>query len=323
MSSTLEKARAFQAMHLGPRLLVIANAWDAASARVFEEAGIRAIGTGSAGIAFSHGYPDDEFIPREVILAATGEIVRSVEVPVTADILNGLGDAVEAAVATVREVIALGAVGVNIEDGSEVGGAHLVDVERQVEKLRAVCDAARDAGVPIVVNARTDAYWLKLGDETERLRTSIDRANRYREAGASCLFVPAAHDRETIRTLVREIDGPLNILTVPGCPSVAELQDLGVRRVSEGSGPMRATMMLTRRIAEELLQTGTYTRFHAEAFPYPEANRLFGPRSSVMARRQQAAAASAAAAAAQNTLAKPSDSVSAPPAMPPITPEAP
>ncbi len=277
---TVAKARDFQAMHLGPLLLVIANAWDAASARIFEQAGVRAVGTGSAGIAFSHGYPDDEFIPRDVILAATREIVGSVEVPVSADILNGLGASVDAVVATVREVIALGAVGVNIEDGSEVGGAHLVDVERQVETIRAVCAAARDAGVPIVVNARTDAYWLKLGDEAERLRTSIARANRYREAGASCLFVPAASDRETIRTLVREIDGPLNILTVPGCPPIQELEDLGVRRVSEGSGPMRATMMLTRRIAEELLQSGTYTRFHAEAVPYAEANRLFGPRSS-------------------------------------------
>jgi 2-methylisocitrate lyase-like PEP mutase family enzyme len=272
---TAAKARAFQAMHLGPELLVIANAWDAASARVFEEAGMSAIGTGSAGVAFSHGYPDNEFIPREVILAATREIVRSVAVPVTADILNGLGDSPEAVAATVREVIAMGAVGVNIEDGSEAGGAHLVDVERQVETIRAACDAARDAGVPIVVNARTDAYWLKLGDDAERLRTSIARANRYREAGASCLFVPAASDRETIRTLVREIDGPLNILTVPGCPPLQELQELGVRRVSEGSGPMRATMMLTRRIAEELLQSGTYTRFHADAVPYAEANRLF------------------------------------------------
>jgi 2-methylisocitrate lyase-like PEP mutase family enzyme len=272
---TAAKARAFQAMHLGPELLVIANAWDAASARVFEEAGMSAIGTGSAGVAFSHGYPDNEFIPREVILAATREIVRSVAVPVTADILNGLGDSPEAVAATVREVIAMGAVGVNIEDGSEAGGAHLVDVERQVETIRAACDAARDAGVPIVVNARTDAYWLKLGDDAERLRTSIARANRYREAGASCLFVPAASDRETIRTLVREIDGPLNILTVPGCPPLQELQELGVRRLSEGSGPMRATMMLTRRIAEELLQSGTYTRFHADAVPYAEANRLF------------------------------------------------
>jgi len=129
--------------------------------------------------------------------------------------------------------------------------------------------------VPIVVNARTDSFWLKVGDEKERLRVSIERANRYREAGAHCLFVPSATDKATIATLVREIHGPVNILTVPGCPPIPELQQLGVRRVSEGSGPMRATMMLARRIAEELLQKGTYTRFHSDAIPYPEANRLF------------------------------------------------
>ena len=272
---SIAKAQAFQQMHLGPEILVIANAWDAASARVFEVAGVRAVGTGSAGIAFSHGYADSEFIPREVILTATREIVRSVDVPVTADILNGLGDSIDAAVATVKEVIAIGAAGINLEDSSEVGGPHLVDIALQAEKIRAVCHAVRTSGVPIVVNARTDSYWLKLGDEKERLRVSIERANRYREAGADCLFVPSAADSATIKTLAHEIQGPLNILTVPGCPPIAELQELGVRRVSEGSGPMRAAMMLTRRIAEELLQKGTYTRFHSDAIPYPEANRLF------------------------------------------------
>ena len=268
------KARIFQQLHRGPEVLVIANAWDAASARVFEQAGMRAVGTGSAGIAFSHGYPDNERIPRAIILAATHEIVNAVHVPVTADILTGLGTTVEGVVATVREVIALGAVGINIEDGTDEG-PRLFDVAEQVEKIRAVCAAVKASGVPIVVNARTDSFWLKLGDEKERLRVSIERANRYREAGADCLFVPSAGDRNTIKALVQEIDGPVNILTVLGCPPIPELQQLGVRRVSQGSGPMRASMMLTRRIAEELLKSGTYTRFHTDAIPYPEANRLF------------------------------------------------
>ena len=272
----IAKARLFQQMHLGPEVLVIANAWDAASARVFEDAGVRAVGTGSAGIAFSHGYPDNEFIPRMVLIAATAEIARSVHVPVTADILNGFGEAVEDAVAAAKEVIALGAVGVNLEDATEVNGPRLIDIELAVEKVRAVCAAARDSGVPIVVNARTDSYWLDLGDDKQKLRESIERGNRFREAGAHCIFVPSAVNRETIRTLAAEIDAPLNILTVGGCPPIAELQTLGVRRVSEGSGPMRATMMLTRQIARELLQSGTYTRFHGNAaVPYREANRLF------------------------------------------------
>jgi 2-methylisocitrate lyase-like PEP mutase family enzyme len=194
-TASAAKARLFRQMHLGPEILVIANAWDAGSARVFEAAGIRAIGTGSAGVAFSHGHADDERIPRDVMLRAIAEMVAAVDVPVTADILAGMGDTVDAVVATVKEVIALGAAGVNIEDGTEVGGAHLIDIEYQTEKIRAVCAAVEASGVPIVVNARTDAYWLKLGDENERLRTSIERANRYRDAGAHCLFVPGTADR--------------------------------------------------------------------------------------------------------------------------------
>ena len=152
------------------------------------------------------------------MLRAIGEMVRAVDVPVTADILSGLGDTPEAVAATVREVIALGASGVNIEDGSDIGGAHLVDVEPHCDKIRAACEAARRAGVDIVVNARTDSYWLKLGDDAERLEVSVERANRYRAAGAHCLFVPGAPRRQLIATLVKEIAGPLNILAVPGCP---------------------------------------------------------------------------------------------------------
>ena len=280
MMDNATKAALFQRLHLGPEALVIANAWDAASARVFEQAGIRAVGTGSAGVAFSHGYRDDEFIPREVMLRAIGEMVRAVDVPVTADILSGLGDTPDAVAATIREVIALGASGVNIEDGSDIGGAHLVDVELHCDKIRAACESARHAGVEIVVNARTDSYWLKLGDDAERLRTSIARANRYRADGAHCLFVPVAARPELIATLVKEIDGPLNILAVPGCPKVAELQALGVRRLSVGSGPMRAAMMLTRRIARDLIDSGSYARFHDDAIPYQEANALFDARGT-------------------------------------------
>jgi len=271
---TLAKARRFQELHRGPKILVVVNSWDAASARVFEDAGAQAVGTGSAGIAFSHGYPDNERIPRDVIIDATREIVNAVDVPVTADILTGLGNTIDEVVATVKEVIAMGAVGINVEDGTDEG-PRLFELDRQVEKIAAIAKAVRASGIPIVVNARTDSYWLKIGDPTAQLRASIERANRYREAGADCLFVPAVTDKVAIKTLVQEIQGPINILTVPGCPTAPELEQLGVRRISEGSGPMRATMGLARRIAQELLSTGTYKSFHEGAIPYPEANKLF------------------------------------------------
>jgi len=281
-----QRAEAFQGMHRGPGILVIANAWDAASARMFESAGVKAIGTSSAGVAFAHGYADDASLPRDVLLQATAEIVLAVQVPVTADILGGLGDTPQAVADTVRKVISLGALGVNIEDGVDAMNGrqpHLRDLEQQADIIRAAVEAARQAGVNIVVNARTDSHWLKLGDEAEQLRASVARAQRYVEAGASGVFVPSVVRRETIATLVAEIGVPLNILASPGCPSVAELQALGVRRVSLGSGPMRAAMMLTRRIAQDLLGTGTYARIHDDAVPYAQANAMFEQQSVALA----------------------------------------
>ena len=273
--ASASKARLFRQLHQGPRILVIGNAWDAASARVFEHAGFLAVGTTSAGIANSNGYPDGEFMPRDAMLAVVASIVASVAIPVTADMVAGYGDGVDDLVATARAVISVGAVGMNLEDGSDSGTPHLIDAALQAERIRAVRATVDAMDVPAVINARTDSFWLKQGDDAERLRASISRANRYREAGADCLFVPGVIDKAAIRTLTREIDGPVNILATAGCPSVYELEDLGVRRVSVGSGPMRASMMLTQHIARELLDTGTYTRFHSDALPYPEANRLF------------------------------------------------
>ncbi len=268
------KALLFQQMHRGPGILVIANAWDAASARMFEDAGVPAIGTSSAGVAFSHGHRDDTLIPRGVLLTATAEMAAAVRVPVTADILNGLGATPDEVAATVRDVIALGAVGVNIEDGTDSGT--LADIGLQVEKIAAAAESARQAGVDIVINARTDASWLRLGDPASCLRTSIERARRYRQAGAHCLFVPGVVDAPSITTLVAAIDGPLNILAGAGCPNVAALQALGVRRLSLGSGPMRAAMLLTRRIARDLLDHGSTLLCQEQALPYAEANALFG-----------------------------------------------
>lgn len=270
-----DKAVLLQKLHQGPEILVIANAWDAASARVFELAGFRAIATTSAGVAASYGYPDGERISRAEMLEAIGRIARQVEVPVSADIEMGYGDSVAEVVDTVRAVIAAGAVGINLEDATGFAASGLVDLNLQVAKLRAIREAADATGVPIVVNARTDTYWLKIGAEADRFAETVRRLKAYREAGADCLFVPGLTGAETIKQLAAEIKAPLNILALPGCPSAPELQRLGVARVSVGSGPMRAIMAATRRIAGELLQHGTYESFMKDAIPYDEVNRMF------------------------------------------------
>jgi 2-methylisocitrate lyase-like PEP mutase family enzyme len=269
------QAEAFLALHRGPRILLLGSVWDVASAVVFERAGFAALGTSSAGVAYAHGYPDDEGMPREAMIEAVRAIAARVAIPVSADMLTGYGDTPEAVAETCRLVLDAGAIGVNIEDSAAGGEKALADLPLQCEKLRAVRAMAQAYGVPLVVNARTDSYWLKLADTATSLRESIARANRYREAGADCLFVPGALDPATIGTLVREIDGPVNILAMPGCPPVAELEQLGVRRVSEGSGPARAALKTAQKIAGELLERGTYASYHDSAVSYPDANRLF------------------------------------------------
>lgn len=269
------RAEAFLALHRGSRILVLGSVWDVASAVVFERAGFAALGTSSAGIAYVHGRPDDEGLPRAAMLEAVRAIAARVNIPVSADMLTGYGDTPEAVVETCRLMLDGGAIGVNLEDSAPDGTKALAERTLQCEKIRAVRAMADGYGVPLVVNARTDSYWLKLGDEPGRLRTSIERANAYREAGADCVFVPGALDATTIRTLVREIAGPVNILAMPGCPPVAELEQLGVRRVSEGSGPARAALKTAQAIAHELLERGTYSAYHDSAVSYSDANKLF------------------------------------------------
>jgi 2-methylisocitrate lyase-like PEP mutase family enzyme len=275
--SQRERAARFLALHRGPGILLLCNVWDAASARIVEEAGFPAVATTSAGIANSLGFPDGEAVPFPDVVAAVRRIVAAVRVPVSADIEAGFGQTPEETAESCRAIVEAGAVGVNLEDGTR-GRDRLAPVSLQCEKIRAAKEAAADAGGGLVVNARTDAYLLAIGDLSTRFDETVRRSNAFRAAGADCLFVPGVADEETIGRLVRAIDGPVNILAGPGSSPVASLARLGVARVSLGSGPMRATLGFLRRIARELLESGTYTAIGSDAIPYAEANGLFTRR---------------------------------------------
>lgn len=272
-SDLAAKAAIFLKMHQGPKILVLPNAWDAASARIFEEAGFEALGTTSAGIAASLGYPDGEAASRAEMLDVVRRIVRAVAIPVTADVEGGYGPSVEDAEATARGVLEAGAAGLNFEDKH---GAGLLDTDLQAERIRAIRRVSEAAGVPLVINARTDVYLLPVGPADNWFGETVRRANLYREAGADCLFVPGVRDAGTIGKLTRAIRGPVNILALAGVPPAAELERLGVARVSSGSGPMRAAMSLTRRVAEELKGSGTYTTITEGVITHQQVNRLMG-----------------------------------------------
>lgn len=269
------RAQTFRERHLdqadGP--LVLPNSWDVASTLIYESMGFDAVGTSSAGLAATWGVPDGEHIDRREMMNVVERIAGSVRIPVSADIEAGYGDTPESVAETVQATIDAGAVGMNLEDGIDEGDGPLVDTERHCDKLRAARQVAEDADVPLVINGRTDVFWRAVGDDEDRTERAVERANAYYEAGSDCLFVPGVSDPDVIGTLVDELDGPLNVLGGPGAPTLPELAELGVARVSVGSGPMRATLGHLRRIGEELREEGTYHRME-DAIPYGELNEL-------------------------------------------------
>jgi 2-methylisocitrate lyase-like PEP mutase family enzyme len=270
-----EKAEAFRKLHAGPGIFVLPNAWDVASARLIEEAGFPAIATSSAGVAWAHGYADGERISRGEMLALVHRIAVRVRAPVTADMEAGYGPTPESAAETARGVIAAGAVGLNLEDGTNEGT--LVEVALQVERIRAAREAGAQAGVALVVNGRTDAFEVKGWSPADRLATAVRRANAYRAAGADCVFVPHVSDPATIALLAREIEGPLNVIAGPPAPPIAELERLGVRRASLGPRIVQATLGLIRRIAAELRDRGTYEAMADLVVPFAEVQKLIAP----------------------------------------------
>jgi len=275
-----DKADRFRKLHAGPRILALPNAWDVASARILEEAGYPAIATSSAGVAFALGYPDGQRISRDEMLEAVARIARAVRVPVTADMESGYGTTVKDMVETAKAVIAAGAVGMNLEDVTGDEESSQVDTVQQVEKIRAIREAASSQGVPLVLNARTDIYLMPIGEAATRFERTVERLRAYRKAGADCVFAPGVSNRDTIAELVKAIGAPLNILISSGCPSLAELEKIGVARVSAGSAVMRATLGLVRRIGKELVEKGTYDSLFDGAVPFAELNRMMGRQSS-------------------------------------------
>lgn len=267
------KAEVFRALHRGPKILLLPNAWDVASARIFEEAGFPALATTSAGIAFALGYPDGQRITREEMLLVVARIASSVRVPVTADVEAAYGATAEAAELTAAGVVQAGAVGMNLEDRSDDPEHPLVDLSLQLEKIKAVRATGEAIGVPIVLNARTDVYLGAIGPPEKRYDEALLRAVAYRDAGADCIFIPGVKEPQIISRFVRDLKFPVNILAVPGAPPVPDLQKLGVARVTVGSGPMRAAMGLLRNMAQELRAAGTYHTMES-AIPHAEMNRI-------------------------------------------------
>lgn len=269
-----QQAELFRSKHHGPRLLLLPNAWDAMSARVFVAAGFDAIATTSGGVAWSLGYADGEQAPWHEVVAATARIVRVAGVPVTADIEAGYGETPDAVMHSVSEIIKAGAAGVNLEDGALRGPAPIRSLADAADRVRAAREAAKAAGVPIVINARTDLYLRNIGEEASRFDETIERGRAYLAAGADCVYPITLRDPATIGRLVKALAAPINVNVRAGSPSVAELEALGVARASTASQVALMVVSVTRQIADDLRATGRFDKL-APAVTQADAQRLF------------------------------------------------
>jgi 2-methylisocitrate lyase-like PEP mutase family enzyme len=270
-----EKAELFLKFHQDKEILVLLNSWDIGSSKLIEASGYKAIATTSMGIAASLGYPDCQVIQLSEMIEAMTGIVNGVQVPVTVDIEAGYGNDLHEILNSVKKIIATGIVGINIEDSIDLNPI-LIDETEFCERISAIRALSDSLGFHLVINARTDSFYTSSGTPREKLSESIKRGNKYREAGADCIFVQPVWEKETISTLVKEINAPINILANPVMggglpPSVRELQDLGVARLSLGSSLMKATLALMKKIADELSEQGTYNILLDALTPLPEA----------------------------------------------------
>ena len=264
------KAAAFGALHTGGEILILPNAWDAASAAVMADAGAKAVATSSAAVAWSHGYPDGDTLPLNLLLATVSAVARAAgDTPVTADIEGGYTDDLAELAETIKAVIGAGAVGINLEDGTRSPDLHA----RKIEAARKAADAA---GVPLFINARTDVYLKGLAEGHAAYMETVARAERYRAAGASGVFVPGPSEPDLIGRLAEAIKLPLNIMLLPSLSKAAQLQALGVRRVSSATAPFRMAYAGVANATAAFLQDGDPAAYAVDATRLGNLNKRFG-----------------------------------------------
>jgi 2-methylisocitrate lyase-like PEP mutase family enzyme len=277
MRSQADKAQDFRGLHHGKRMLILPNAWDVPSARVFENAGFPAVATSSAGLMVSLGYPDGEVMGRDEYVSAVRRIARVLLVPLSVDIVAGFGKTTKEVLTTVKAILKAGGIGINIEDFDHAT-KKLYPIERQVENVIGIRKLGDAVGIPLVINARTDALRFGTGDEEAKFAEAVRRAIAYRDVGADCVYPMGLTEAVSIRRFVKELDFPINVMVRKGLPPVSELENLGVARVSFGPSASYASMGLLKRAATEVLEKGTYGTLVDGAIGFDELNSLAMPR---------------------------------------------
>ncbi len=276
MPDQQKKFMNFKALHARDGAFVIPNPWDAGSARLLTSLGFEALATTSAGYAFSVGKRDSfSALSRDEILRNAAQIVAATDLPVSADLEDGFGPAPEACAGTVRMACDIGLVGGSIEDATGNPDAPIHDLSLAAERVRAAAEAVRDR--PFLLTARAENHLWGRSD----LRDTIRRLQAFSEAGADVLYAPGLPDLQAIRTVCRETDRPVNVvmgLSGPTC-TVAELAEMGVRRISVGGSFARAAFGALMRAAEEVRDKGTFG-YAKSAIPDAAISRLMAQAHS-------------------------------------------
>lgn len=261
-------AQTFRSLHHQSSVLRLPNAWDAGSARLFESLGATAIATTSAGVAWAQGYADGRVFPVDIAVSVAASIARLIKVPLSVDMENGYSDDPQTVAENVKRVLDIGAVGINIEDGSDAP-------ELLVRKIEAIKNMAARNGLDVFINARTDVYLASLVPEHARVEETLKRGQKYREAGADGLFAAALVDVEQIQAVVAGIDLPINLLARQGLPAAEALAQLGVRRLSAGSTITQTLWGQAEQMARGFLQEGRSEAVTEGSLTYPQIQALF------------------------------------------------
>ena len=273
MDAQAEKAETFRKLHSRRDILVLPNAWDVPSARVFEDSGFRAVATSSAGLMVSLGYPDGEEMPLQEFISAIGRIAGVLSIPLSADVVSGYGADPDGVARAVRRIVEAGAIGVNIED-FEHQSRRMRTVEKQLARLKALVKLRDTGPVRFVINARTDALRFARGDDRAKFTEAVRRGEAYRDNGADCIYPMGLVDSGQISEYVQALKFPVNVMVRRGLPSVSELKRVGVARVSFGPSASYAALGLLRRASDEILAKGTYEYLLDGAITFDELNRL-------------------------------------------------
>ena len=268
-----ENARAFWERHQEKKLLVLPNAWDVGSARIFEKQGFKAVATTSAGVAHSMGYADGENLAFDELLYLVKRITSRIGIPLSVDFERGFGESGKVVKENARQLLYAGAVGFNLEDGLPQNG-ELSSVGLQTEKIRALRELKEELNLGFVINARTCAYLLNVSENNERLQIATQRGNAYLEAGADCVFVPGTLDENIMIALIQGIHGPVNILLTDQSYDFKRLEEIGVRRLSIGSALSRWSYGKVIDLAGEL-GSGNTAEMRSNWFTLRKADDYF------------------------------------------------